>query len=111
MITSVHVNHMERNYFNDYTECRSDTMVWVDEEKLVKAIDKLHRRYREKGEHDVMFVEYEDGSGYRLLYDLIACDRPYELRLRHYTNFGIDSYDAEETVSLAEAKRRILKEA
>lgn len=49
MITNVIVNHTERNYFNDYDETRSDVMCGVDYDKLCRAIDKLHRRHRDKG--------------------------------------------------------------
>lgn len=108
MIERVIVNHTERNYFNDYDELRSDEMVGADADKVSKAIDKLHRRYRDKGKSDVLFVTYDDGTGYRLMYDFIALDRPYELRLLHYTNVSTNSWDTEETVSVAHAKRAIV---
>lgn len=112
-ITEVTVNHTERNYFNDYSEIRSDVMTGVTNEKVSRAIDKLHRRYRDKGECDCMFVRNADGTGWRLMYGY----NPYtfderhsvkELRIRHITNMNTDSWDTEERVSLSKAKRLIL---
>lgn len=108
-IAEVTVNHTERNYFGDYDETRRDDMVCITEEKIAKAIDKLHRRYRTKGECDVLFVTNSDGTGWRLMYDFIATDRPKELRLRHYTSMMYNSWDTERNVSVAYAKKAILR--
>lgn len=110
MIERVIVNHTERNYFNDYDELRSDEMVGVDAEKVSKAIDKLHRHYRTKGECDVLLVTNSDGTGWRLMYDFIATDRPKELRLRHYTSMRYNSWDTDQSVSVAYAKDAIIGE-
>lgn len=106
-IESVRINHTERNYFNDYDELYTDEMCGVDADKLAKAIDKLHRRYLTADKHDVLFVTYTDGTGYRLMHDYgIGHDGP--LTLRHYVNMRHDSWDTDEKVTVSAAKRRIL---
>ena len=112
-ITEVVVNYTARNYFNDYDETRSDRMTWVELEKVSMAIDKLVRRYRSNQECDCMFVKNDDDTGWRLMYgydeshfDPKTSKRT--LRLRHYTVYSADSWDTEEKVSLAKAKRLIL---
>lgn len=112
-ITEVVVNYTARNYFNDYDETRSDRMTWVELEKVSKAIDKLVRRYRSGQECDCMFVKNDDGTGWRLMYGYD--ERRFDpknskrtLRLRHYTVYSADSWDTEETVSVARAKECIL---
>jgi hypothetical protein len=112
-ITEVEVNHTERNYFNDYDEIRRDEMLHVTAEKVAKAIDKLVRRYRSKGEGDVLFATNSDGTGWRLMYDIDPelFERGIEekgLRLRHYTSMMYNGWDTDETVSVAKAKERIL---
>ena len=112
-ITSVHVNHEERNYFDDYSEIRSDDMIGVTDEKVSKAIDKLQRRYRRCGICDCMFVSYSDGTAYRLMYgydesNFNPATSSKELRLRHYTNYQYGSCDVEKVVTPSEAKRMIL---
>lgn len=114
-ITEVVVNYTARNYFNDYDEIRRDEMVCITAEKITKAIDKLHRRYRTKGECDVLFVTNSDGTGWRLVYDFDpelfdkGVAEKY-LRLRHYTNMSADSWDTEDNVSVAYAKQAIIGE-
>ena len=115
MISEVIVNHEERNYFNDYSEIRSDHMCGVEDDKVIKAIDKLVRRYKDKynPRRDCMFVINEDGSGWRLMFDhdRDLLEKGVEqrfLRLRHFTNVSISSWDTEETVSVAYAKQAIL---
>lgn len=113
MITKVVVNHAERNYFDDYSELRSDTMTYVDAKKVCKAIDKLVRRYRNNLKCDCLLVENDDGTGWRLWY---AYDEKHfdpktsrkELRLRHFTSWEHQGWDTEEAVTVAQAKRRIL---
>lgn len=106
-IESVRINHTERNYFNDYDELYTDEMCGVDADKLARAIDKLHRRYLTADRHDVLFVTYTDGTGYRLMHDYgIGHDDP--LTLRHYVVMRHDSWDTDDAVTVAEAKRRIL---
>lgn len=120
MITQVVVNHTERNYFNDYGEIRSDKMVGVTAPKVSSAIDKLARRFR-NGEVDVMLVTNDDNTGYMLRYEKVDMEQyvhptlgtmyrgGYDaLRLRHYTYMPSGSWDTEETVSVAKAKRIIL---
>lgn len=114
-ITEVVVNYTARNYFNDYDETRSERMTWIEPEKVSKAIDKLVRRYRNNKECDCMFVKNDDGTGWRLTYDFdpeLFEKGVHEkfLRLRHYTNMGIDSWDSEEGVSVAYAKQAIIGE-
>lgn len=113
-ITDVLINHTERNYFDDYSEIRSDHMTGVTPEKVEKAIDKLARRHR-RGLYDCMFVTNDDGTGWRLTYDFdpeLFEKGVHEkfLRLRHYTNMGIDSWDCEEGVSVTYAKQAIIGE-
>lgn len=108
MITNVRVNHSERNYFNDYDEVRRDEMTYISAERIAKAIDKLVRRYRSKGECDALFVTNSDGTGWRLMYDFIAQDRPKELRLRHYTSMRYNGWDTDENVSVSYAKEAII---
>lgn len=117
MIEQVIVNHVERNYFNDYGEMRSDQMVGIEPEKVAKAIDKLCRRYRNSDgyERDCMLVTNDDGSGWRLWYDYDP--ELFEkgvtlraLRLRHFTDMRHDSWDTEENVSIAYAKQAIIGE-
>lgn len=113
-ITDVLVNHTERNYFDDYSEIRSDYMTGVTPEKVEKAINKLARRHR-RGLYDCMFVKNGDGTGWRLTYDFdpeLFEKGVHEkfLRLRHYTNMGTDSWDYEESVSVAYAKKAIIGE-
>lgn len=115
MITRVVVNYIERNYFNDYDEIRSDEMVGIEREKVCKAIDKIHRRFKAKGECDCMLVINEDGTGWRLWYDtdpeLVEKGIILRfLRLRHFVNMRTDSWDTEESVSLAYAKQTIIGE-
>ena len=112
-ITEVVVNYTARNYFNDYDETRSERMTWVEPEKVSKAIDKLVRRYRNSQECDCMFVKNDDGTGWRLMYGYD--ERRFDpktskrnLRLRHYTVYSADSWDTEQTVSVARAKECIL---
>ena len=112
-ITEVVVNYTSRNYFNDYDETRSERMTWVEPKKVSRAIDKLVRRYRNSKECDCMFVKNDDGTGWRLMYGYD--ERHFDpktskrmLRLRHYTYFSTDSWDTEETVSVARAKECIL---
>jgi hypothetical protein len=113
MISKVLVNHAERTYFNDYEDIRSDTMCGVTNEKVLKAMDKLVRRYRKHWLCDCMFVENDDGSGWRLMYgyDPELFDKGVQeksLRLRHYTNYRTGSWDTEENVSLTYAKQAIV---
>lgn len=113
MITKVRVNHIERNYFNDYDEVRSDEMIRPTAEKTAKAIEKLVRRYRSKGECDVLFVTNSDGTGWRLTYDFDPelFEKGIEtkaLRLRHYINMRYNSFEADENVSVAYAKKAII---
>lgn len=113
MIERVIVNHTERNYFNDYDELRSDEMIGIDADKVSRAIDKLVRRYRSNQECDCMFVKNDDDTGWRLMYGYDErCFDPKTskktLRLRHYTVYSADSWDTEETVSVARAKRAIV---
>ena len=113
-ITEVTVNYSDRNYFNDYDEFRSDSILGIDETKIIRAIEKLHRRFVKSEKTDCMFITNEDGTGWRLMYDY---DRENfdpkkskkELRLRHYVKMSTDSWDTEEPVSLAKAKRLILQ--
>lgn len=115
MIKSVTVNHVERNYFDDYEEVRSDKMIGVSAEKVAKAIDKLARRFRNRQICDCLFANNDDGSGWRLMYDF-DCKTfdpntsTRELRLRHYLNTETNSWDTEEVVTVAKAKRMILGE-
>ncbi len=114
-ITEVVVNYTARNYFNDYNETRSERMTWIEPQKVSKAIDKLVRRYRSNQECDCMFVKNNDGTGWRLVYDLDpelfekGIAKKY-LRLRHYTNMSADSWDTEDNVSVAYAKQSIIGE-
>lgn len=112
MIANVFVNHTERNYFDDYSEIRNDVMVGVSKEKVIKAIDKLVRRYRKDGTCDCMFFESDDNTGFRLMYDYDYSrnfeDADKQLRLRHYTNWKSGSWDSEKVVTAAEAKRTII---
>lgn len=113
MIVKVHINYTERNYFNDYDEIRSDETLSISEEKILKAIDKLHRRYRSSGECDCLLVENDDGTGYRLWYSYDDSDfdqktSQKQLRLRHLTSWSTGGWDTEETVTVSEAKRRII---
>ena len=108
-VDKVTVNHYERSYFDDYDELRSDEMLVPSTENVRKTIDKMVRRFRRNNKSDVLFVKYADGSGYRLMY---AYDdegiRPnMELRLRHYLNMRHDSWDTDEVVSIARAKKLI----
>lgn len=112
-IRKVIVNYTERNYFNDYDEIRVDEMIGVDADKVSRAIDKLVRRYRSKQECDCMFVKNDDDTGWRLMYGYD--ERHFDpktsrrtLRLRHYTVYSADSWNTEETVSVARAKECIL---
>lgn len=112
MIKQVTVNHTERNYFNDYNEIRTDRITGVTLAKVYKAIDKLVRRYKSNGRTDCMFVTNDDGSGWRLVYDFdpeLFEKGVHEkfLRLRHYTNISVDSWDTEENVSVAYEKQAI----
>ena len=106
MIEKVTINFFERNYFRDYDELRTDEMVRISEEKLLKAIDKMARRNRSAGLHDALFVTNSDGTGWRLMYDYV--DGENELRLRHYTNMRYNSWDTDEAVTVAYAKRTII---
>jgi hypothetical protein len=115
MISKVIVNHDERNYFNDYEEVRSDEMMGVEPEKLVKAIDKLVRRYHSGNRIDCMFVKNDDGTGWRLMYDIDPelFERGVEekvLRLRHYTSMAYNSWDTDVCVSVMYAKKTIIGE-
>lgn len=123
MIKRVTVNHEERNYFDDYDELRIDTMSCVTDEKVARAIDKLVRRFRAKGATDAMFVEYEDGSGYSLMFKVVGAESyehptfgamyrggEYKLVLRHYTYVHTDSWNTEEIVSASGAKKAIIRE-
>jgi sugar phosphate isomerase/epimerase len=112
-ITEVVVNYETRNYFDDYNEIRSDHMTWVKPEKVLRAIDKLVRRYRNHQTCDCMFVKNDDDTGWRLMYGYD--ERRFDpktskrtLRLRHYTVYSIEGWDTEETVSVARAKECIL---
>jgi hypothetical protein len=112
-ITEVVVNYTAWNYFDDYDEIRSERMAWVEPEKVSKAIDKLVRRYRNRRECDCMFVKNENGTGWRLMYDIDpelfeSGIEEKGLRLRHYTNMRHSIWDTDETVSVAKAKERIL---
>ena len=112
-VCKVVVNHIERNYFNDYREIRTDAMCIVTAEKLARAIDKLHRRFKRHGCFDCLFADNADGTGWRLCYDYEESDsnerNPAEvLKLRHYTSTHTQSWDYEEAVTVAEAKRRII---
>lgn len=113
-IATVTVNHEERNFFSDYKEIRSDMMVGINPENVARAIDKMVRRHRrDESVLDCMLVENYDNTGWRLMYDYDENFDPETgrkcLRLRHYTNWNTNSWDTEETVSVAQAKRRILK--
>lgn len=106
-VESVWVNHVDRNYFNDYDEICSDTMVGCDKDKLMYAIGRLHMRFIKSRKTDVLFIKYDDGTGYRLMYDRAPWHDEYELRLRHFINMRYDSWDTDETVTVSEAKRRM----
>lgn len=122
MITDVSVNHEERNYFNDYDEIRVDHMSNITNEKVAKAVSKLVNRYKSRGAKDTMFVTYDDGTAYRLCYQTVDTEE-YEhpvfgtmyrggrdaLMLRHYTYSATDSWDSEQEVSPAKARRMILE--
>lgn len=122
MINKVVVNHTERNYFDDYSEIRTDVMSGVEPEKVTKAIDKLVRRFKTHDESDVMFVMYDDDTAYRLAYQTVGMEE-YEhptlgvmyrgghnaLVLRHYTHYSTNSYDTDNEVTAAKAKRLILE--
>lgn len=122
MLALVTVNHEERDYFSDGMEMRTDMMRGeVTPENVRKAIDKLVRRFDKSGLEDVMFVQYADHSGYRLMYETVGAKEYMhpifgqswrgghkELRLRHYTNMEHYSWDTDETVTKAEAKRAIV---
>lgn len=115
MIQTVTVNHAERNYFNDYEDVRSDRMTGVSAEKVAKAIDKLARRFRSRQTCDCLFVDNDDRSGWRLMYDFDSKtfdpkSSVRELRLRHYVNTETSSWDTEEVVTVTKAKRMILGE-
>lgn len=122
MIAKVVVNHTERNYFDDYSEIRTDVMSGAEPEKVTKAIDKLVRRFKTHDESDVMFVMYDDDTAYRLAYQTVDMEE-YEhpvlgtlcrggrdaLVLRHYTHYSTNSYDTDKEVTAAKAKRLILE--
>lgn len=121
-ITKVIVNHTERNYFNDYDEIRTDHMLNVSEEKVIKAINRLVNRFKSRGVRDSMFFCYDDDTAFRLGYqtvDMEQYEHPvfgtmwrgghYALVLRHFTHSSTDSWDNEEVVTVAQAKRRILE--
>lgn len=113
-IATVTVNHEERNFFNDYGEIRSDMMVGVEPEKVARAIDKMVRRHRkDRLILDCMLVQNHDNTGWRLMYgyDPELFEKGIEerfLRLRHYTDWYSQSWDTEESVSVAAAKKAIL---
>lgn len=121
-IAEVTVNHIERNYFNDYDEIRVDRMSGITSEKVVKAVNKLVNRYKSRGDKDTMFVSYDDGTMYRLGFQIVGMEQ-YEhpvfgtmyrggrdaLMLRHYTHSATDSWDSEQEVSPAKARRMILE--
>lgn len=121
MITKVVVNHTERNYFNDYDEMRTDRMGAITDEKIAKAINKLVNRFKSRGVKDCMFFCYDDDTAFRLGYQTVGMEQ-YEhpvfgtmyrgghdaLVLRHFTHSSTDSWDKEEVVTVAQAKRRIL---
>lgn len=121
-ITQVTVNHEERNYFNDYDEIRVDRMSNINNENVAKAVRKLVNRYKSHGAKDTMFVSYDDGTAYRLLFQIVGMEQ-YEhpvfgtmyrggrdaLTIRHYTNITTDSWDSEQEVSPAKARRMILE--
>lgn len=118
-IKRVTVNHIERNYFGDYDELRSDTMALVSGEKVARAIDKMVRRHARRGEDDCLFIENDDATAWRLCYDYdpeLAKEGVYSkvLRIRHYTRLhrgmGIASWDTEETTTATAAKRLIVAE-
>jgi len=112
MIKKVSVNHEERNYFNDYTELRTDQMVAITPEKVTSAVNKLVRRHK-NGHDDCLFVINDDDTGWRLGYDYdpeLIRHGVFEkcLRLTHYTHVSTDSWDSEENVSVAYALNAIL---
>jgi len=121
MISRVVVNHEERNYFGDYNEIRTDRMSNITDEKIAKAINKLVNRFKTKRHRDTLFVCYDDDTAYRLCYttvDMESYEHPTfgtmyrggrdALMLRHYTHISVDSWDTDEEVTAAQAKRRIL---
>ena len=112
MIKKVSVNHEERNYFNDYTELRTDQMVAITPEKITHAVNKLVRRHK-NGHDDCLFVINDDNTGWRLGYDYdqrLAKQGVFKkhLRLTHYAHLSTDSWDSEENVSVACALKAIL---
>lgn len=118
-IKRVTVNHVERNYFDDYDELRSDTMAFVSGEKVARAIDKMVRRHARRGEGDCLFIENDDATAWRLCYDYdpeLAKEGVYSkvLRMLHYTclhrGMGTASWDTEETTTATAAKRLIVGE-
>ena len=122
MITKVVVNYIERNYFDDYDEVRTDRMSNISSERVARAINKLINRYKSHGAKDTMFISYEDGTVYRLCFQTVGMEQ-YEhpvfgtmyrggrdaLMLRHYTHSETDSWDSEKEVSPAKARRVILE--
>lgn len=121
-IRKVIVNYTERNYFNDYDEIRVDSMSGITNEKVTKAINRLVNRFKSRGAKDTMFVTYDDGTAYRLCYQTVDMEE-YEhpvfgtmyrggrdaLMMRHYTHSATDSWDGEQEVSPAKARRMILE--
>lgn len=106
-ISKVTVNHIDKNWFNDYDELYNDEMILVTDEKVAKAVERLVRRFKGWQKTDVLFVTNEDGTGWRLMYDQDQ-DGRLALTLRHYTNMEYGSWDTNEKVSAAKAKKLIL---
>jgi len=104
-IKKVTVNHTERNWFGDYDEQRSDEMLFVTEEKVAKAIERLHRRYLWGKEWDCLFVTNDDNTGWRLMHDV---GQNGSMVLRHYTNMRYGGWDTDQIVGVTKAKRLIL---
>lgn len=104
-IKKVTVNHTERNWFGDYDEQRSDEMLLVSEEKVAKAIERLHRRYIGGKEWECLFVTNDDGTGWRLMHDKTKGGK---MVLRHYTNMEYGGWDTDQIVGVAKAKSLIL---
>lgn len=103
----VTVNHEERNYFNDYDEIRTDEMMFVTSEKVSRVIDKLVRRHKNNND-DVLFITYDDGTGYRLMYDRDG-EGGEHLVLRHYSNMKYNSWVSDSVVRPSRAKKLILE--
>ena len=102
-ITKVTVNHRERNWFGDYDEQRTDEMLFVSDEKVAKAIERLHRRYLGGKEWECLFVTNDDNTGWRLMHD-----NDGKMVLRHYTNMKYGGWDTDQIVGVAKAKNLIL---